>query len=73
MMSWPWIFARDGQGIMIDDFPNIKAWHARIGERAAVKRAIEAAGQVRTGGGLQAGGRDAEEARKVLFGQRARV
>jgi GST-like protein len=73
MMSWPWIFARDGQGIMIDDFPNIKAWHARIGERPAVKRALEAASQVRSGGGLQGGGREAEEARKVLFGQRARA
>ena len=58
---------------MIDDFPHIKAWHARIGERPAVQRALEAANQFRTGGGLQAGGRDAEEARKVLFGQRARV
>ena len=72
MMSWPWIFARDGQGIMIDDFPHIKAWHARIAERPAVKRALEAAGQIRSGG-LQGGGREAAEARKVLFGQRARA
>ena len=72
MMSWPWIFARDGQGIMIDDFPNIKAWHARVGERPAVKRALEAAGQLRSGG-LQGTGREQADARKVLFGQRARA
>ena len=73
MISWPWVFARDGQGIMIDDFPHIKAWHARIGERPAVKRALEAAAQVRPGAGLQGQDRAAQEARKVLFGQRARA
>jgi hypothetical protein len=38
-----------------------------------VQRALAAAAQVRAGGGLQAGGREAAEARKVLFGQRARA
>ncbi|HEX4199533.1 MAG TPA: glutathione S-transferase N-terminal domain-containing protein [Caulobacteraceae bacterium] len=71
MMSWPWVFARDGQGIVIDDFPNIKAWHGRVGERPAVKRALEAAGQLRSAG-LQGTSREQAEARKVLFGQRAR-
>jgi GST-like protein len=73
MITWPWVFARDGQGIMIDDFPHIKSWHARVGERPAVQRALAAAAQVRAGGGLQAGGREAAEARKILFGQRARA
>jgi GST-like protein len=73
MLSWPWVFARDGQGIMIDDFPHIKSWHARVAERPGVQRALAAAAQVRAGGGLQAGGREAAEARKVLFGQRARA
>jgi hypothetical protein len=70
MISWPWIFARDGQGIEIDQFPNIKAWHARIGERPAVKSALEAAETIRSAG-LQGDGREAQEARKILFGQRA--
>jgi len=73
MLSWPWIFARDGQGIMIDDFPHLKAWHARIAERPAVKRALAAAQQVRAVGGLQGSAREAAEARRVLFGQRARA
>ena len=34
MLSWPWVFARDGQGIMIDDFPHIKSL-ARARRRAA--------------------------------------
>ena len=73
MISWPWVFARDGQGIMIDDFPLIKAWHARVAERAAVQRALAAAAQVRGGAGLQGQGREAADARRVLFGQRARA
>jgi GSH-dependent disulfide-bond oxidoreductase len=72
MIAWPWIFARDGQGIMIDDFPHLKSWHERVGSRPAVKRALEAASQIRRGG-LQGTPREAEEARKVLFGQRGRA
>ncbi len=50
-----------------------KLRHARVAERPAVQRALAAAAQVRAGGGLQAGGREAAEARKILFGQRARA
>ena len=72
MMSWPWIFARDGQGIVIGDFPNIKAWHARVGEREPVKRALAQAEPIRRRA-LNAPGPEAEQARRVLFGQRARA
>ena len=73
MCNWPWIGAWRILGIDLDEFPNVKAWHGRIGEREPVKRAMEKGNAVRTGPGLAASGKDAEAARKILFGQRARA
>jgi GSH-dependent disulfide-bond oxidoreductase len=72
MITWPWVGAWRILGIDLDEFPNVKAWHARIGEREAVKRAVAKGDEIRRGPGLAASGKEAEEARKVLFGQRAR-
>ncbi|HWA60418.1 MAG TPA: glutathione S-transferase N-terminal domain-containing protein [Caulobacteraceae bacterium] len=72
MVSWPWVQGRSDGALRIENFPNVKAWKERVGAREAVKRALAAAGQVRQGAGLQGSGREAEDARKVLFGQRAR-
>ncbi|HEY8571300.1 glutathione S-transferase N-terminal domain-containing protein [Phenylobacterium sp.] len=72
MITWPWVGAWKILGIHMDEFPNVKAWHARIGEREAVKRAMAKAEEIRRGPGLAASGKEAEEARKILFGQRAR-
>ena len=72
MMIWPWIFVRGAnQGLMIEDFPNIQAWHARVRERPAVKKALEAAGPA-VQSSLARQGPEADQARSVLFGQRAR-
>ncbi len=38
---FPWINAWQKQGIELDTFPNVKRWHKQVGERAAVKQAIE--------------------------------
>jgi GSH-dependent disulfide-bond oxidoreductase len=71
MMCWPWVFARDGQGIVIDEFPHIKTWHARVGEREAVRRALAQADSVRRAAVAETA--ESESARqRVLFGQRAR-
>jgi glutathione S-transferase/GST-like protein len=72
MCNWPWVGAYRILGIDLEEFPHVRDWRARIAERPAVKRALEAAQAVRTGPGLAASGKDAEAARKILFGQRAR-
>ena len=36
--SWPWIARFGWQGIDLDDYPNVKAWYARVAERPAVQR-----------------------------------
>ena len=72
MITWPWIQGRSDSALQIEDFPHLKAWKDRVGEREAVKTALAAAAQVRPGAGLQNSSKEAEEARKILFGQRAR-
>ena len=71
MIIWPWVNPRSNAGVVAEAFPNLQAWHARVGERPAVKKALEAAGPaVRSS--LQASGPDGDKARATLFGQRAR-
>ena len=72
MMTYPWCVPWKLQGIVLDEFPHLKAWFGRMRARPAVVKAYGLAEAVRTGPGLQASGKEAEEARKVLFGQRAR-
>ena len=69
MAAWPWVLP-ELQGQNIDEFPNLKAWLARVGSRPAVI-AGRALGEALRGN-LAAAGKDAEDARKLLFGQRAR-
>jgi Glutathione S-transferase len=72
MATAPWVSAWKAVGIDFDEFPRTKAWHEAILARPAVKRALEQGETLRRGPGLNASGKEAEEARKVLFGQRAR-
>jgi len=69
MAAWPWILP-EGQGQNLDEFPKLKAWHERVGERPAVK-AGRAAGQ-ELSVKLTDDSEDMKKARDVLFGQRAR-
>jgi GST-like protein len=64
MACYPWIIP-DRQGQQIDDFPNLKRWHAAIRARPATARAYALVKQVNP----NAGGIRTEEERKVLFGQ----
>ncbi|HEV2366122.1 MAG TPA: glutathione S-transferase N-terminal domain-containing protein [Caulobacteraceae bacterium] len=73
MLSWPWIQGRSNSALNLAEFPHLEAWQRRVGEREPVKRALAQAETVRGRANLAASGADAEAARKILFGQRARI
>jgi glutathione S-transferase len=72
MAIWPWTVPWKMQGIILDEFPALNAWYARMEARPAVAKAMALADTIRQGPGLQSSGKAAEAARNVLFGQRAR-
>ncbi len=72
MASWPWTVFWERQGIVLDEFPNLKTWHERMAARPAVGKAIELGERHRSVPVLQQQGPDAEMSRRILFGQRAR-
>jgi len=74
MAIWPWILVARANGIDLNaEFPRVKAWRDRVGERPAVKIAIEKGEELRrTAAQLQGTGTDSDAARRVLFNQRAR-
>lgn len=64
--TWPWMRSPSRYGIDDAEFPRARAWIERIRARPAVTRALAAGEEL---------GRDRpmdDEARKILFGQRAR-
>ncbi len=69
MAIWPWILP-EHQGQDMNHFPHLAAWLERVGARPAVKAGRAVGEELRAN--LAASGKAAEEARKVLFGQRAR-
>ena len=71
MAAWPWMAGRTTSALDIEEFPNVKAWHARVAARPAVQRAMEKPREF-IASGPQGEGREAQDARSVLFGQRAR-
>lgn len=72
MAAWPWVRPWKMQGIVLEEFPNVKAWSQRIDERPAVKRSLKVGEDLRRNMNLAGAGQDAEAARRILFGQRAR-
>ncbi|WP_298163464.1 glutathione S-transferase N-terminal domain-containing protein [Brevundimonas sp.] len=69
MAAWPWVLP-EHQGQDLAHFPHLAAWMERVGSRPAVKAGRALGEALRRN--LAASGKAAEEARKVLFGQRAR-
>ena len=61
---WPWMTGHDALGVSFDEFPRVKRWFDAVGARPAVQRGMAVGKELRTAG-LD------EEARKVLFGQKA--
>lgn len=64
---WPWIVPYERQGQSLDDFPHVKAWFERMKARPAVQRGFAVGQELRDASRTMD-----EEAKKVLFGQRAR-
>jgi len=69
MAAWPWVLpALQGQNL--DEFPHLAVWLERVGARPAVQKGRALGDELRRN--LAASGAEAEKARGVLFGQRAR-
>ena len=64
MAAYPWIIP-ERQGQSMDDFPNLRRWHAAIRSRPATTRAYARAKEVNPNPPPQR----SEEERKILFGQ----
>jgi len=69
MACWPWILP-EAQGQDLAEFPNLKAWVERVGDRPGVAAGKAVGADLRRD--LGRAGAEADAARKVLFGQRAR-
>jgi GSH-dependent disulfide-bond oxidoreductase len=72
MITWPWVAGQSSAAIQVEDFPHLTAWKARVGAREPVQRALAQAKAIQSGVALNQSSADAEAARKILFGQRAR-
>ena len=70
MAAYPWTITWQAQGIQPGEFPHLEAWQARMAARPAVVRALARADEIRGRANLAAA--NAQEERKLLFGQRAR-
>jgi glutathione S-transferase/GST-like protein len=71
MAIWPWIVPWRNQGQDLDEFPALKAWFERVEARPAVQRGFKLGEELRRPT-LTQSGKEGEEARRVLFGRRAR-
>lgn len=64
MTSYPWIVSHQRQSQNLDDFPHLKRWFQRIGERPATRRAYALVEQINPGSPAHD-----DKARQILFGQ----
>lgn len=71
MAIWPWVYPHKNQGQDLDQFPALKAWYEKVGAREGVVRGMKVGEEFRSNR-LSENSAEAEKARAVLFGQRAR-
>jgi GSH-dependent disulfide-bond oxidoreductase len=64
MASWPWVILYERMGQDLNEFPHLKRWVDTMGARPAVIKGKAVGQEIRA--------EMSEEAKKVLFGQRAR-
>jgi len=67
MACWPWIVLHDMQGQRLEDFPHLRRWFETMRARPAVQKGFELGRELRTPSGLD------NEAKKILFGQKAKA
>ena len=60
--TWPWLRSWKNQGIVLDDFPRLKAWFEHIEQRPAVQRGVQVLADRRRP-------ITDDKAREVLFGK----
>ncbi|HVV66117.1 MAG TPA: glutathione S-transferase N-terminal domain-containing protein [Rhizomicrobium sp.] len=70
MACWGWVISASRVYKLGEEFPHVKAWRDKIGKRPAVERGFALGRALREA--QNADPRAQEEARKILFGQRAR-
>jgi GSH-dependent disulfide-bond oxidoreductase len=66
--AYPWVVPHEAQGQKLEDFPHLQRWFRAIHERPATVRAYARAAEVNP----QPQAPMTEQAKRVLFGQRAR-
>lgn len=71
MAAFPWAIRYEGQGVQIEDFPGVRAWFDRLNARPAVQKGLKVGEGLRTTM-LSDRTKEADKAREVMFGQRAR-
>jgi len=71
MAIWGWVVPYKNQGQKLEDFPHLKKWFERMGDRPAVKRGFALGLDLRRGT-LGDKTKEAAKARKILFNQRAK-
>ena len=71
MASWPWVSSNHLFGLNLNDFPRLKAWFDRIKARPAVIKGSVVGDELRRVT-LADKSPEADKARQVLLGQRAR-
>jgi glutathione S-transferase len=71
MASWPWTRNYVSYDQKLDEFPNLKAWHERMKERPAVRRAIEKGAELRAKTLAEQSPAELAASAKILFGQTA--
>jgi GST-like protein len=69
--AWPWIAMYKGQGQDLADFPALNAWFGRLRSRPLFDRGRKVGAELGNIN-LADNSKEAEEARKILFGQKAR-
>jgi GST-like protein len=60
--TWPWLRNWKNQGIVLDDYPHLKAWFERVEQRPAVQRGVKVLADQRKP-------ITDDKAREVLFGK----
>jgi GST-like protein len=70
--SWPWIAAYKSQGQNLEDFPALNRWFGQCRVRPGFEKGRKVGEDLRATS-LAENSKEAEEARKILFGQKARV